>query len=294
MRDRLAVLLALAAMVAGACGGGSDGSDRADGASDPAAATPDGGPAGAGTQALEAVVLDYVAPVSGESTRNLVRLSVWIIGERNRACEIDGAGAMRETDRYDQVGFPDFDRIAEDGIGLVESLRAAQADAAENPPVTGVVTGPPVTPPAGPDAAAQCVMTAIPELAATDSLRGAWMRETVEAAWATAEAQRLSAEATDCLRERMSLSAADLPGIHAFFAALDGTATHLVDLPDDQEEAELSALDQAATAAFLDCTPPFYDWLAEQLAAARPGFVDQHREAIQGLTSVLDARGYTP
>lgn len=239
------------------------------------------------SQALQTAALDYLAPAGGESTHNLMLVSVWSAEQLNRACGIEGSMFMDPEDRYDQGRFPDFERIEERGIGLIEAREAERREAAD------AGASPPTSPPAS-AGDPECIATAIPALTEAQTLRGAWMRDVVEATLATSDAQDRASAATDCLRDEMSVSASDLPNLDSFFAMLDGRATHLIGLPAEDAQREYIALDESATAAFLTCTPEFYDWFNEQLAAARPDFVDRHREAIEGFTAEMDARGYTP
>jgi hypothetical protein len=282
------LVASLVLAVAAGCGGSegsSSGADTTDGAGSAGVdAMPDDA-----SQALQTAALDYLAPAGGESTHSLMLVSVWAIEELNRACGVEGSMFMDPEDRYDQVRFPDFERIEEHGIGLIEAREAEQREATE-------AGGAPPTPSSPPASAGdpECIATAIPALTEGQTLRGAWMRDVVEATLATSDAQDRASAATDCLREEMSVSASELPNLDSFFAMLDGRATHLIGLPAEDAQREYIALDESATAAFLTCTPDFYGWFNEQLTSARPDFVDRHREAIEGFTAEMDARGYTP
>ncbi len=270
------------------------------GGDDPAAPDGAGGQASgdAAAQSLEAVALDDMAPVSGRSARNLMRVEVWATEQVNAACGIDHDLSARADDRYDQARFPDFDRIASEGIGL--GVAVEDQDGA--PPAA-----PPPGAPAGGAGAAGgeptqeevdeylCLQNAVPELTARYAVSEAWFRDVVEPTVASPESQSRAGEATSCLRDEMSMSADELPDLFGFFAALDGRASSLIAAAGgDDPGAAVGQLDDAAADAFTTCAQAYYEWLGDQLADARPDFVDQHRETIEAFTAVLAQRGYVP
>ena len=280
----LAVVALASALVA--CGGGSDAGGESSGGGE---VEGDLGVA----QPLVAVVLDFIAPVSGESTRNTLEVLSWQNAELLRECggDPDALGAGELGGRIDQVRYPDFELIEAEGV-IIANDDPAGGDAGGVPepdPQAGDMAGPPADP-----AVAECLDAGIPELDAGMELSGTWHTNVVAPLFSSEEAQRLDHDATDCLRQQLSASADELPDLNHFFAYVDSVMMHAGGAAPSREQAATLVADweTTATGAFLACTPPYYDWFFAELEAARPEFVDQHREAIDAFAAELEARGY--
>ena len=183
--------------------------------------------------------------------------------------------------------YPDFELIEAEGV-IIANDDPAGGDAGGVPepdPQAGDMAGPSADP-----AVAECLDAGIPELDAGMELSGTWHTNVVAPLFSSEEAQRLDHDATGCLRQRLSASADELPDLNHFFAYVDSVMMHAGGATPSREQAATLVADWETTAtdAFLACTPPYYDWFFAELEAARPEFVDQHREAIGAFAAELE------
>lgn len=273
-RHRFALAIATLALVMASCSSdANDSSKQIDAGPPPAQA---GADVDDSAQPLDAVVADAVAPVGGSSAANLARVSIWGGQALLDACNQPFFG--REGDRFDQVRFPDFDRIADDGIGVLESF--------DNPVEDPVRVE-------GPEADPACREQTLPAFVAGEALRGQWFETIVYPLWESPSTEQSKAEVTACLNVELSGTLETIPSLDAFFTSVDSAAREITGT-EEQRRSKIAALDQAAVIAFADCGRDFYGDLEAQLSEARESFLDQHGEAVQDLARELDEYGYVP
>lgn len=248
-------------------------------------------------EALQAAVTDFVAPVDGGSTHGLLRLLVWIERRRVEYCGAAKNGIlMSEGDRYDQVLFPDFRRIASNGIGVLENYNAAalRPTSRSGARAKELSSARPADELTDHPAFIQCWSGFLPEMTAAESAQTEWLSSVVHGIANSEIGSRRANIATLCLRRDLGLTDRELPSLKGFFEAIDGLAAAGASLPAEQFQQHLRKVDRDATAAFLHCTRSFYAWLSGQLATARTTFLKRYRPVIKALSVRLDTLGFRP